>query len=153
MGLQYSSVVDAPVAEVFAWHERPGALLRLLPPWQPIKVAQESPSLEDGRAILRLPGRVRWVAQHSGDDPPHRFVDELVSLPLHWRHTHSFEAVDSRATRVIDTVETPVPGSFLLQTFRYRHHQLTGDLAAHRRVAQAGGRLLTVAVTGSSGLV
>ncbi len=39
MGLQYSSIVDAPLAEVFAWHERPGALLRLVPPWQPIKVA------------------------------------------------------------------------------------------------------------------
>lgn len=153
MGLHYTSVVEAPVAEVFAWHERPGALHRLLPPWQPIKVAQESPSLEDGRAVLRLPGGVRWVAQHSGDDPPHRFVDELVSLPLHWRHTHSFEAVDGPATRVIDSVQTPVPGSFLLQTFRYRHHQLADDLAAHRRAAQHGGRLLTVAVTGSSGLV
>ena len=65
MGLQYSSIVDAPMTEVFAWHERPGALLRLLPPWQPIKVAQEAPSLADGRAVLRLPGGVRWVAQHS----------------------------------------------------------------------------------------
>ena len=65
---------------------------RLLPPWQPLKVVQEAPSLVDGQAVLRLPGRVRWVAQHSGDDPPRRFVDELVSLPLHWRHTHSFEA-------------------------------------------------------------
>src|ERR1700677_4572767 len=83
MGLHYSSVVDAPLAEVFAWHERSGALLRLLPPWQPIKVAQQAQSLADGRAVLQLPGRVRWVAQHSGDDPPHRFVDELVSLPLH----------------------------------------------------------------------
>ena len=48
MGLHYSSIVDAPLAEVFAWHERPGALLRLVPPWQPIKVAQEAPSLADG---------------------------------------------------------------------------------------------------------
>ena len=153
MGLHYSSVVDAPPAEVFAWHERPGALLRLLPPWQPIKVAQQAQSLADGRAVLQLPGRVRWVAQHSGDDPPHRFVDELVSLPLHWRHTHSFETVDGGATRVTDDVETPVPGSFLRQTFRYRHHQLAGDLAAHRSAAQRGGPLLTIAVTGSSGLI
>src|SRR5271170_5096007 len=112
MGLQYSSVVSAPVAEVFAWHERPGALPRLLPPWQPLTVAQEASSLVDGQAILLLPGRVRWVAQHSEDDPPHRFVDELVSLPLHWRHTHSFDAVRDGATRVIDRVDTPVPGSF-----------------------------------------
>jgi uncharacterized protein (TIGR01777 family) len=153
MGLQYSSIVDAPVTGVFAWHERPGALLRLLPPWQPIKVTQEAPSLTDGRAVLRLPGGVRWVAQHSGDDPPHRFVDELVSLPLHWRHMHLFEALDGGSTRVIDDVETPVPGSFLRQTFLYRHHQLAGDLAAHRGAAQRGGRHLAIAVTGSSGLI
>jgi len=150
MGLQYSSVVNAPLAEVFAWHERPGALPRLLPPWQPLKVAQETSSLVDGQAVLQLPGRVRWVSQHSDDDPPHRFVDELVSLPLHWRHTHSFEAVRDGATRVIDRVDTPVPGSFLLQTFRYRHQQLANDLAAHLRT---GGQRLTVAVTGSSGLI
>ena len=145
MGLHYSSVMDARPAEVFAWHERPGALPRLVPPWQPLKVAEEAQSLAGGRAVLQLPGRVRWVAQHSGDDPPHRFVDELVSLPLHWRHTHSFETVEGGGTRVIDDVETPVPGSLLRQTFRYRHHQLAGDLAAHRERgaawrAAAGGR-------------
>lgn len=150
MGLRYSSVVNAPLDEVFAWHERPGALPRLLPPWQPLKVAQEASSLVDGQAVLRLPGRVRWVAQHSDDDPPRRFVDELVSLPLHWRHTHSFEAIGDSATRVIDRVDTPVPGSLLLQTFRYRHQQLADDLAAH---ARTDGRRLTVAITGSSGLI
>ena len=134
MGLQYSSIINAPVSEVFAWHERPGALVRLLPPWQPITVAQEASSLVNGRAVLRLPGHLPWVAQHSDDDPPHRFVDELVSLPLHWRHTHSFAAIDGATTKVTDRVETPVPGSFLLQTFRYRHHQLAGDLAAHQRL-------------------
>lgn len=153
MGLRYSSIVDAPVADVFGWHERPGALLRLLPPWQPITIAQESPSLADGQAVLQLPGRVRWVAQHSGVDPPHRFVDELVSLPLHWRHAHAFEATGESATRVTDTIETPVPGSFLVQTLRYRHHQLAGDLAAHERMGRAGRGPLTVAVTGSSGLI
>ncbi len=153
MGLHYSSLVDAPLADVFAWHERPGALPRLLPPWQPIKVAQQAQSLADGRAVLQLPGHVRWVAQHSDEDPPNRFVDELVSLPLHWRHTHSFEALEGGGTRVIDDVETPVPGSFLRQTFRYRHHQLAGDLAAHRSAPQRGRPLLAIAVTGSSGLI
>jgi uncharacterized protein (TIGR01777 family) len=150
MSLQYSSVVNAPVADVFAWHERPGALPRLLPAWQPLKVVQEASSLADGQAVLRLPGRVRWVAQHSDEDPPRRFVDELVSLPLHWRHTHTFEAIGDAATRVVDRVDTPVPGSFLLQTFRYRHQQLADDLAAHKRIDR---RRLTVAVTGSSGLI
>ena len=32
MGLRQTSIIEAPLAEVFAWHERPGALHRLVPP-------------------------------------------------------------------------------------------------------------------------
>jgi uncharacterized protein len=89
MGLRQSGIIAAPVDEVFAWHERPGALPRLTPPWQPIRVLEEASSLRDGKAVLRLPGGVHWVAQHGGYEPPRQFVDELVSLPLRWRHTHT----------------------------------------------------------------
>ncbi len=153
MGLRHSSVIAGPVAEVFAWHERPGALRRLAPPWQPIRVVEEAATLRDGRAVLRLPGGVRWVAQHGGYDPPHRFEDELVSLPLRWRHTHVFEPLSATTTRLTDVVDTPVPGTLLRQTFVYRHNQLAADLAAHRALAQLRPQPLTVAVTGSSGLV
>ena len=153
MGLRHSGVIAAPVDEVFAWHERPGALPRLAPPWQPIRVLEEASSLRDGKAVLRLPGGVHWVAQHGGYEPPRQFVDELVSLPLRWRHTHTFEPVTGSTTRVTDVVETPVPGSVLVQTFRYRHRQLAADLAAHRAMAALRSQPLTVAVTGSSGLI
>ena len=64
MALRTSNIIDAPIDEVFSWHERPGAIRRLSPPWQPVRVVQEASSLRDGRAVLRLPGGVRWVAQH-----------------------------------------------------------------------------------------
>ncbi len=153
MGVRHSSVIEAPVPEVFAWHERPGALHRLVPPWQPIRIVAESSSLRDGKAVLRLPGGLRWVAQHGGYEPPHQFVDELVSLPLRWRHVHSFESLTGSRTRMTDMVDSPVPGSFLTQTFRYRHSQLAADLAAHRVMAELTDRPFTVAVTGSSGLI
>ena len=54
MGLTYSSVVRAEPDEVFAWHSRPGAITRLMPPWQPVRVAREAPSVRDGRAVLVL---------------------------------------------------------------------------------------------------
>ena len=81
VGIEYESVVDHPLDEVFAWHTRPGAMPRLVPPWQPMTVVAETDSLADGRAVLGLPGGLRWVAQHdpSEFDPPHRFVDELSS--------------------------------------------------------------------------
>ncbi|MGZ4510299.1 MAG: TIGR01777 family oxidoreductase [Mycobacterium sp.] len=164
MGLEYSSVVDAPIADVFAWHARPGAFARLSPPWQPMRLVTEAASLKDGRATLGLPGGLRWVAVHQPDgyDPPRRFVDAiggegLAALPartvVRWRHTHDFEDLGEGRTRVIDRVDTPVPGSLLRPMFTYRHRQLADDLAAHRLAAENGLAPATVAVTGSSGLV
>ncbi len=164
MGLVYSSVIDAPIYEVFDWHTRPGAFTRLAPPWQPGRIVAEADSLESGRAELGLPGGLRWVADHQPDgyDPPRSFVDSigtegLASLPLglalRWRHTHDFEEVDGGRTRVVDRVDTQVPARALRSMFRYRHRQLADDIAAHRQAAAQGLAPLTVAITGSSGLV
>jgi len=163
MGITYSSVVDAPPGEVFEWHTRPGAITRLLPPWQPVRVGQEAGSLRDGRAVLLLPGGVHWVAAHQPDgyDPPHQFVDQLVSAGLSsvvsWRHTHRFsaegEAEGENETRVTDDVQTRVPAAALRQMFAYRHRQLAGDLAAHRWARLHRREPMTVAVTGASGVV
>ena len=164
MSLVYASVIDAPRNEVFAWHTRPGAFNRLSPPWQPMRLVTEADSIADGRARLALPGGLRWVAEHQPDsyDPPRRFVDQvgadgLASLPvriaIRWRHTHDFEEVDEHRTRVIDRVQTPVPAFVLRPMFAYRHRQLADDIAAHRRAAEHGMAPMTVAVTGSSGLV
>ncbi len=164
MGLEYSSVVDAPRDEVFAWYGRAGAFDRLSPPWSPMRLVTEAASLKDGQATLALPGGLRWVAEHQADgfDPPRRFVDTigsdgLASLParvaVRWRHTHDFEDAGDNRTRVIDRVDTPVPGSALRAMFVYRHRQLADDLAAHHEAAAHGLAPVTVAVTGSSGLV
>ena len=164
MGIEYESVVEQPLDEVFAWHTRPGAMTRLVPPWQPMTVVAEAESLADGRAVLGLPGGLRWIAQHERDgfDPPHRFVDALSSagprsLPPRvigwWRHTHEFFDAPGGGTRVRDEVDTTVPGAALRPTFVYRHRQLADDLAAHRDAAAAGMRPLVVAITGASGLV
>jgi uncharacterized protein len=160
MAIEYESVVDHPLAEVFAWHTRPGAMRRLVPPWQPMTVVAEAESLADGRAVLGLPGGLRWVAQHdpSAFDPPYRFVDALSSQGLSswparlvgwWRHTHEFSEA-SGGTRVYDHVDTSIPAAALRSTFVYRHRQLAEDLAAHRAAA---AQPMAVAVTGASGLI
>ena len=155
MGLTYSSVVDAGRDEVFSWHARPGAITRLTPPWQPVRVLREAGSLRDGRAILGLPGGLRWVAAHQpgGYDPPNAFADSLASLPLPWRHTHQFSPAGEAATLVTDVVETPLPARVLRSMFVYRHRQLAADLAALARARAICPDPLTVAVTGSSGLI
>lgn len=164
MGIEYTSVVDSPREAVFDWHTRPGAILRLLPPWQPLRVISEADSLASGRAVLGLPGGLRWIADHQPDayDPPARFVDSLArngltSLPadlvMSWRHEHLFTTVDGHRTRVTDRVHTPLPEALLRQTFLYRHRQLADDLAGHRWSHEQGVRPATVAITGASGLI
>ena len=159
MAYQHTAVFDHPVDEVFAWHARPGTLTRLLPPWQPIKVASESASLADGEAVLALPGRVQWRACHDPAtyEPGHRFTDELATPVLSqlvgWRHTHSFLDEPGQRTRINDTVETRVPDRLLEATFAYRTRQLRDDLAAHSRWHADTREPLTVAVSGSTGLV
>jgi ligand-binding SRPBCC domain-containing protein len=73
MGIEYEGVINHPLAEVFAWHTRPGAMTRLVPPWHPMKVVAETESLADVTAVLELPAGLRWVAQldPQGFGPPH----------------------------------------------------------------------------------
>ncbi|VEG56209.1 TIGR01777 family protein [Mycolicibacterium aurum] len=163
MGIEYDSVVDHPRDEVWTWFTRPGAMPRLVPPWQPMTVIAEADSLADGVAVLGLPGGLRWVARH---DPTvyvegSRFADELssrgpASWPPRvvggWRHTHTFSDAD-HGTRVHDLVDTVVPAAGLRSTFVYRHRQLADDLAAHRRATDAGMKPQVIALTGASGLV
>jgi uncharacterized protein len=158
MGLTYSSVVCAEPDEVFAWHSRPGAITRLMPPWQPVRVAREAPSVRDGVAVLALPAGLRWVAGHDpgGYDPPRQFVDVLqppLGAALRWRHTHQFAPAPDGGTMVVDVVDTPIPGRALRSMFGYRHRQLAADLAVHARTREVCPEPLTVALTGSSGVV
>jgi uncharacterized protein len=159
MGLTHSSVVDASLEDVFSWHTRPGAITRLTPPWLPVRVLSEASSLRDGRAVLGLPGGIRWTAVHqpADYDPPRAFADELASPLLSWRHLHQFSAAGERATLVTDVVETPVPARVLRPMLVYRHRQLAADLAALARSRGIGPASdtgpATIAITGSGGLI
>ena len=120
--LRHRTELDHPVEEVLAWHEKPGALERLTPPW------------------------------------------EKVRIPFaHWRHEHRFEPLDEGRTAVEDMVEWEPPLGSLGRTFTeswiqgslermfaFRARRLAGDLALH---AGYEGEPLTVAVTGSTGLI
>jgi len=157
--MEHSTVIEAPIEEVFDWHRRPGAIERLIPPWQPLQVIQEAQGLSSGTAVLGLPFGIRWSARHLPAEfrDGGRFVDRLDTPILRslvpWTHEHCFEPISDSATLVTDRVITRVPDRLLVQNLAYRGRQLAGDLAAHRRAADWGAVPMTVAVTGSSGLI
>lgn len=161
MSLTTTHLVPAPRDRVWEWHARPGAVDRLTPPFLPMKVKSGAQSLKDGTTVLALPAGQTWVARHQPDGfiEGEQFVDIAANTPVRqatqWRHTHRF-ADDGDHTRIHDIVETRVPAAVLKPAFAYRQHQLTEDLAFLARMEEVTGAAaapLTVAMTGSRGLV
>jgi ligand-binding SRPBCC domain-containing protein len=91
------SVIRASPERLFGFHERPDALKRLTPPWEPTRVISAAADLRVGSEALvetRLLGllKVRWLARHTAYDPPRMFEDVQVEGPFKsWRHRHFVE--------------------------------------------------------------
>lgn len=161
--------VDLPVEDVEAWHRRPGALQRLLPPWEPVRIVGAAPPPEPGTRVElslgRSPFRVSWLAEHRPLDEGRGFADVQVDGPFRqWRHEHRFRPREGRSgTLLEDRIEFQLPGGLLVQRlgegtvqrrlergFRYRHRTVRDDLRTH--LGRSGGPW-RVGVTGSSGLL
>jgi hypothetical protein len=164
---ELSSELPCSAGQAYAWHTRPGALERLVPPWESVRVLERRGSFEEGTVVLDLPigpTRQRWVARHRDAIPERQFVDEQIEGPFtRWVHTHLFEPVAAGCTRYTDRIDYTLPfgalgelggglvADMLRRTFQYRHATVRDDLAAHQRQAARGA--LTIAVTGASGLL
>ena len=161
--------MPVPLETLWAWHTRPGALERLMPPWDAVRVVARTGGLENGtRVTLAVPFgplRLRWVSEHRDVDPPHGFADEQIAGPFaRWVHVHAMQADGPAASILEDRIEYAGPAgpvgravarravaARLPALLRYRHETLAADLAAHARVADRPR--LTVGITGASGLV
>ena len=139
MIFEKASRIAAPPDRVFAFHESPGALQQLIPPWENVRVISGGGSLRVGeRVILRMklgPIPLDWVAEHFAYDPPHLFADRQISGPFaKWEHRHHFGDDGKGGTILRDEVEYTPPlgwigrilgGPFirrkLERMFDYRH--------------------------------
>jgi uncharacterized protein (TIGR01777 family) len=123
--------VPVPAAELFAWHERPGAFERLAPPWQRVEVLETAHSVRDG-ARVRLRARVappalapfhsvvdplaalvvpaEWLVEHRDYVAGRRFRDVMLAGPFaRWTHLHEVEPDGDAASRLTDTVDYALP--------------------------------------------
>ncbi|MEO6223496.1 MAG: cyclase, partial [Vicinamibacterales bacterium] len=60
-----SSVIDASVAEVFAFHERDDVLQLLSPAFPPVHIVSRSGGIRAGASVILKIGPVTWVARHT----------------------------------------------------------------------------------------
>jgi apolipoprotein D and lipocalin family protein len=145
----YASVVGAPTADVFRWHEQPNALTTLTPSF--VRVEQQHGGVRDGGRVTISIGigrvRFRWALRHYGYVAGRRFCDEQVQGPfVVWRHAHLFEPIGQSQTLYHDRIEWAVVGGRLLNgiaglvlrpllwlTFAHRHRVVRASVAGRRR--------------------
>lgn len=116
---RHRSIVAAPRARVFSWHERSEALLDLIPLGRWVRIEQQAGGLRDGGRVTIVIGggplRLRWEARHFGFIQDEQFCDEQLKGPFAvWRHTHRFEAIGSNETAYEDYVEYELPGGAIV---------------------------------------
>jgi len=158
----------ASTDELYAWHARPGAFERLVPPWERIDVVLREGTIRDGdRLIMKLrkgPLALTWEARHFDHIEGRQFCDEQVRGPFSkWVHQHRMEPAPEGAT-LVDHVDYalpmgalgrlfggPIARAQLARMFTHRHHVTGHDLARHRRVREHGPQ--RVVISGASGLV
>ncbi len=163
--------VELPVsaAAAFAWHERPGALERLTPPWERVEpVGREGEGLRPGsRVTLRAkvgPFWSTWTAEHREYAAGRFFSDEALSGPFAaWRHRHEF--MDTQGGCVLrDRVDYALPGGAagrllagaavrrrIEAMFAYRQAVTREDLRFRGSCPPV--RPMRVLVSGASGLI
>jgi ligand-binding SRPBCC domain-containing protein len=143
------SRIAAPPGVVFAFHESPGALERLIPPWEDVRLIESSGSLRPGaRVVLRTrlgPFPLEWVAEHTEYEPGRLFADRQVRGPFaYWYHRHLFFDDGRGGTILRDEVDYRPPmgklgewlgaaviASKLRRLFDYRHETT-------RRIVESG---------------
>lgn len=170
MGLHHfrkQTTFPVDIKTLFAWHERAGALERLIPPWDPLKVIRKDNHIRQGAKVDLLmkagPFPVPWRALHTDYQQNSFFRDEQERGPFRtFIHTHTFQPEQNGHATLIDSIDFQLPlaglGDLfagyiekqLDQTFKYRHHILTEDLEIHKsKTAEP----LTFLMSGASGVV
>ena len=158
--------IERPAAEVFAWHERPGAFARLNPPWERVEVTAHHGGIRDGaRVTLRTkvgPAWAGWEILHRDYIAGRQFRDVQVHGPFaKWEHLHLIEPAGPTACVLTDEIHYRLPGGVvgrwggagfvrrkLERTFAYRHAVTKADLER----AQPGEKK-RVLISGGSGLI
>ena len=161
--------IECPAAMAFEWHCRPGAFVRLQPPWEKVELPEGHPGVsENSQVKVRAnvgPFVSQWLVEHRDVIPGIQFRDVMLQGPFAlWVHTHRFVPLGENACMLADEIDFRLPlgwfGKFvagwfvhnkLSRMFRYRHAITKSDL---EKIASRG--LIhprCILVSGASGLI
>jgi len=161
------SRIPESAAKVFAWHARSGALQRLTPPWERIKIIDQSGGIEPGAQnifkIYQGPIPIVWHAEHREYKENRLFQDVQLKGPFSfWKHTHHFIPDGDHACLMEDHIEYQLPGdpigpflgdrfvrSKLNKMFDYRHRIVLQDM---KTLAQKP-KDMKIIISGASGVI
>jgi ligand-binding SRPBCC domain-containing protein len=148
--IECSCEIDAPIAQVFAFHLDTRNAARIAPPGQRVLSVEGSFPLVAGAEVrlrarqLPLPWAQTWLVRIARIDEPVLIVDELLEGPFAaWRHEHRFAKLPGGRTLLTDHVTYALPGGalgrlanalggrrLLLATFRSRQSRTQAVLEA-----------------------
>jgi uncharacterized protein YbjT (DUF2867 family)/ligand-binding SRPBCC domain-containing protein len=116
----HRSVIPASADDVFQWHERPEALLDLIPSGGWVRIERRAGGIQDGgRVVFSIglgPLRMPWESRHYGYVRGKQFCDEQVKGPFRtWRHTHRMEAMGASQSIYEDRIEYALRGGSLVR--------------------------------------
>ncbi len=111
--VEASILVRAAPDAVFAFHDDPRNLLKVLPPYLRVEIVDPPERLASGRVLsYRMfigPLRFEWDAEIAAYEPPRRFTDVQKKGPFSsFVHEHVFER-EGDGTRLIDVVDYELP--------------------------------------------
>jgi uncharacterized protein YbjT (DUF2867 family)/ligand-binding SRPBCC domain-containing protein len=157
----YRSLVNANAETLFRWHERPEAILDLIPFPRLVRIESQTGGVrDDGRVKFSIgagPLRLWWEARHYGYVRGQQFCDEQVRGPFKlWRHTHRIEATGENQSLYEDRIEYALPGGrwmqrlmgpllmpFLARAFARRHEIVRVRVAGEQKMRSSEGQRIS----------
>lgn len=114
---RHEFMVQAPLADVVAFHQKAASMAAITPPPIRVELHAAPPVLDEGDEMKFTlwfgPIPLRWHAQIEQVTPV-SFVDRQLAGPFaSWVHRHTFVAVDETTTQVLDQVEAQLAPRWL----------------------------------------
>ena len=114
MLFKHLSAYPCSAEELYNWHSRPGALERLLPPWEDISVLARKGGIEPGGMVeLKMhagPFPYRFVARHIENIPGEMFRDIQEKAPLQTGPIPTISVILSKDRYYTTRLSTPCRG-------------------------------------------